>query len=354
QLNVLHQAASRSSCNDILDIAIRVYSNALLIRLLKILRQPTTGFQIVTHTSQFDAYNIYFQAKRGGKLQSVGSTIFCNRFYFEFKVRIDYAMTVMKQHIRYNAIEVQQKLPGKFFSVKSKISLLEKNAALALTCCRNVLVHGIEHPDVLDPGCHKQDNKGAKNGKSTHRDYPFQSSRRYRLRHILSSARFSSVILTWRLLYRYAELTYSLPPEYRLLCRTTRKDKHNHPTRRQDHCYLAFDAAFTRRRLFRKKAVVWILVRMLYIQKSKQTLDSEPKNKDNRMPLCRDSGIEVYYGKTFDRKMPRFANCWSTIASTAVLLYLFHQSCRRLYVEILDTPIAEIRGERCQDINVLS
>ncbi|KAG5453559.1 hypothetical protein CSKR_109515, partial [Clonorchis sinensis] len=43
QLNVLHQAASCSSCYDIRDIAIHVYTrNALLIRLLKALRQPTT------------------------------------------------------------------------------------------------------------------------------------------------------------------------------------------------------------------------------------------------------------------------------------------------------------------------
>ncbi|GAA55410.1 hypothetical protein CLF_107847, partial [Clonorchis sinensis] len=45
QLKVLHQAASCSSCYDIPDIAIHVHTcNGLLIRLLKTVRQPTTGF----------------------------------------------------------------------------------------------------------------------------------------------------------------------------------------------------------------------------------------------------------------------------------------------------------------------
>ncbi|KER29746.1 hypothetical protein T265_03658 [Opisthorchis viverrini] len=45
QPNVLHQAASCFSCYDIRDIAIHVYlCNVLLISLLKIRRQPTTGF----------------------------------------------------------------------------------------------------------------------------------------------------------------------------------------------------------------------------------------------------------------------------------------------------------------------
>ncbi|KER22185.1 hypothetical protein T265_09656 [Opisthorchis viverrini] len=47
QLNVLHQAASCFSRYDIRDIAIHVYlCNALLIMLLKIHRQPTTGFVV--------------------------------------------------------------------------------------------------------------------------------------------------------------------------------------------------------------------------------------------------------------------------------------------------------------------
>ncbi|KER27819.1 hypothetical protein T265_13731, partial [Opisthorchis viverrini] len=48
QLNVLHQAASCFSRYDIRDIAIHVYlCNVLLIRLLKIRRQPTTGFALL-------------------------------------------------------------------------------------------------------------------------------------------------------------------------------------------------------------------------------------------------------------------------------------------------------------------
>ncbi|KER24371.1 LOW QUALITY PROTEIN: hypothetical protein T265_14435 [Opisthorchis viverrini] len=47
QLNVLHQAASCFSRYDIRDIAIHVYlCNVLLIRLLKIRQQPTTGFAL--------------------------------------------------------------------------------------------------------------------------------------------------------------------------------------------------------------------------------------------------------------------------------------------------------------------
>ncbi|KER27496.1 hypothetical protein T265_05457 [Opisthorchis viverrini] len=47
QLNVLHQAASCFSRNDIPDVVIHVYiCNVLLIRLLKIRRQPTTGFAL--------------------------------------------------------------------------------------------------------------------------------------------------------------------------------------------------------------------------------------------------------------------------------------------------------------------
>ncbi|GAA52516.1 UDP-galactose transporter [Clonorchis sinensis] len=45
QLNVLHQAASCSSCYDIRDIALHVYTNALLIRLLKILCGLSKNFQ---------------------------------------------------------------------------------------------------------------------------------------------------------------------------------------------------------------------------------------------------------------------------------------------------------------------
>ncbi|KAG5443261.1 hypothetical protein CSKR_111043 [Clonorchis sinensis] len=48
QLNVLHQAASCSSCYNIRDIARHVHTcNGLLIRLLKTVRQPTTGFALL-------------------------------------------------------------------------------------------------------------------------------------------------------------------------------------------------------------------------------------------------------------------------------------------------------------------
>ncbi|KER22966.1 LOW QUALITY PROTEIN: hypothetical protein T265_14741 [Opisthorchis viverrini] len=54
QLNVLHQAASCFSRYDIWNIAIHVYlCNVLLIRLLRIRRQPTTGFALVgAHQAQ--------------------------------------------------------------------------------------------------------------------------------------------------------------------------------------------------------------------------------------------------------------------------------------------------------------
>ncbi|GAA54844.1 hypothetical protein CLF_105830 [Clonorchis sinensis] len=51
QPNVLHQDASYSSCYDIQDIAIHI-RNALPIRLLKIRRQPTTGFSLPVRAHQ--------------------------------------------------------------------------------------------------------------------------------------------------------------------------------------------------------------------------------------------------------------------------------------------------------------